>query len=182
MLCIWLPLSTCARRADLSSWRPTTIAWKPPRGLLQFRSRRCDDWHAWCGAPRRSGPRPFNWPCHDLGQHPSLKPTGVLEALVTRSALASAAASQSPASRDRSGAADPRVRSRPLGDGPLGGLSRAADQWWRADPAQPGRHARPRARRPCRGAVDQGNDPRPRPLSRADPGIVRGASRRARSI
>ena len=48
-----------------------------------------------------------------------------------------------------------------------------------ADPAQPGRHARSGAHRPYRGAVDQGDDPAAGRLSRADPGIVRGAPRRA---
>ena len=51
----------------------------------------------------------------------------------------------------------------------------------RAHPAQPGRHARSGAHRPYRGAVDQGDDPGPRRLSRPDPGACARSAAASRS-
>ena len=84
--------------------------------------------------------------------------------------------------RDHPGAADPRIRPRPHHHRALGGLpdppapledrGRAGDR-----AAQPGRHARPQPHRADRGAVDRGDDLRPRRISRLDPQAVPGPPR-----
>ena len=83
------------------------------------------------------------------------------------------------ASRNHPGAARARIRSRPDRHRAVRGLSRPSHQR-RGDAApQSGRHARPGADRPYRGAVDQGHHPGARRLSRRHPHAVRGAARRA---
>src|SRR5260370_1188900 len=65
------------------------------------------------------------------------------------------------------------------GDGALGRLSDPSHQRRGDVAAQSGRHARPHAHRSHRGAVDQGNHPGARRISRRRAGAVRGAARRA---
>ena len=83
------------------------------------------------------------------------------------------------ASRDHPGAAGARVQPRPDRDRAVGHLQDRADRRRRDRTAQSGRHARRREDREDRGALDQGDDPDARRLSRRGPEALPGPARRA---
>ena len=88
---------------------------------------------------------------------------------------------RAPASRDRPGAARARVQPRPHRHRPLGHLPHSADRRERDRAAQSGRHARSGQDRGDPGALDQGDHPDARRLSRRDPEALPGPARAARS-
>ena len=89
--------------------------------------------------------------------------------------------SRAAASRDHPGAAGARIQPRPDRDRALGDLPHRADRQDDDRAAQSRRHARRRQNHRNPGALDQGDDPDARRLSRRDPETLPGSARRPRS-